>query len=209
MRALISVSSKEGIVEFGHALMTEHDAIVVSTGKTYDAISVDKPSRGTLMKVSDITGFPEIMDGRVKTLHPTIFAGILARRDNPDDMAAIERLACPPIDIVVVNLYPFQATADKEGVTHDELIENIDIGGPSLVRAAAKNFKDVIVVVDPWDYPEVLRHLREDRDDLQFRANLALKAFRHTADYDTAISTELHGWITMDGVSFVRTAEIC
>src|SRR5438874_436581 len=147
-RALLSVSDKRGIVEFGRALTTRGYEIV-STGGTARALAgAGVPVRN----IAEVTGFPEMMDGRVKTLHPRIHGGILARRDRPDDRTALAEHDIQPIDIVAVNLYPFEETARKPGVTFDELAEQIDVGGPSMVRAAAKNFRDVLVVVDPADY---------------------------------------------------------
>ena len=138
-----------------------------------------------------------MLDGRVKTLHPEIHGGILARRSHADDLDALERHGIGLIDVVVVNLYPFEATAKKPGVTFDELVENIDIGGPSMVRAAAKNFRDVLVVVDPADYPRVLAAL-DGGPDLAFRYDLMRKAIAHTGAYDTAISATL-ATISPDG----------
>jgi phosphoribosylaminoimidazolecarboxamide formyltransferase/IMP cyclohydrolase len=142
--------------------------------------------------VSDVTGFPEMMDGRVKTLHPAVHGGILARRSRPDDLAAIEAHGIRPIDLVVVNLYPFAKAASDPATPFDSLVEEIDIGGPSLVRAAAKNFRDVLVVVDPADYPRVLEELAHDGGPaLEFRFGLMQKAFEHTAQYDGMIAVTL------------------
>src|SRR5687767_6332443 len=144
------------------------------------------------MNVSDVTGFPEMMDGRVKTLHPAVHGGILARRHRPDDLSAIEAQGIRPIDLVVVNLYPFAAAAANPDTPFDALVEEIDIGGPSLLRAAAKNFRDVLVVVDPADYPRVLDELaREGGPTLAFRFGLMQKAFEHTAQYDGMIAFTL------------------
>src|SRR5579884_2089442 len=151
-RALISVSDKTGIVELARGLASRGYEIV-STGGTARTLA-DAGIRVT--NVSEITGFPEMMDGRVKTLHPNVHGGILARRDHPDDMQAIAAHGIQPIDLVIVNLYPFAETAKRPGVSFDELMEQIDIGGPSMVRAAAKNFGDVLVVVHPSDYAAVL-----------------------------------------------------
>lgn len=205
MRALISVSDNTGVVEFAHALMSEYDAIIVSTGGTFEEIKASAPT-GKLFKVSDLTGFPEIMDGRVKMLHPKIFAGILARHSNRDDLAEIDWLGCPPMDIVVVNLCLFAKTALKDGVTFDELVEEIDIGRPALIRAAAKNFRDVVVVVDPEDYSGVLQRLHDWSLNLDFRFRLALKALGHTATYDRQIADELVRWEPDQSGSFVVTA---
>src|SRR4029079_13349819 len=151
-RALLSVSDKTGIAEVGRGLAARGFELV-STGGTARALS---DADLAVTNVSDVTAFPEMMDGRVKTLHPKIHGGILARRDHPDDLAAAAAHGIGLIDVVIVNLYPFAATAKKPGVTFEELVEQIDIGGPSMVRAAAKNFKDVLVVVNPSDYPRLL-----------------------------------------------------
>ena len=185
MRALISVSDKTGLLPFATALAGRGWEIV-STGGTAKSLA-DAGLHVT--GISDITKFPEMMDGRVKTLHPAVHGGILARRHRADDLAAIGAQGITPIDLVVVNLYPFQETSKKPGVTFDELIENIDIGGPSMVRSAAKNFRDVLIVVSPSDYDSVLHQLeRPDGPSLDFRYQLMRKAFMHTAFYDSAIA---------------------
>src|SRR6266487_3844609 len=143
-----------------------------------------------LLSVSDITGFPEMMDGRLKTLHPALHGGILARRDRPDDLEALARHGIGLVDVVVVNLYPFGKAAANPATAFDALVEEIDIGGPSLVRAAAKNFRGVLVVVEPSDYPRLLAALDES-PTLEFRFELMLRAFAHTAEYDTTIATTL------------------
>jgi phosphoribosylaminoimidazolecarboxamide formyltransferase/IMP cyclohydrolase len=147
----------------------------------------------TVTEVGDYTGFPEMLDGRVKTLHPKIHAGILARKDLPEHMAAMEKAAIPTIELVVVNLYPFTQTVARPGFTFDEAIENIDIGGPAMVRAAAKNYKSVAVVTDPADYAPVLAEIKSSSDAVspEYRFRLACKAFSHTAAYDSAISNYL------------------
>jgi phosphoribosylaminoimidazolecarboxamide formyltransferase/IMP cyclohydrolase len=181
-RALLSVSDKTGITDFARSLSARGFEIV-STGGTAKALA----SAGiATIGVSDLTGFPEMMDGRVKTLHPAIHGGILARRDRPDDLASLARLGFGLVDLVVVNLYPFAAAAANLATPFDALVEEIDIGGPSLVRAAAKNFRDVLVVVSPADYPTVLQALDEG-PTLTFRHQLMLKAFAHTAAYDATI----------------------
>jgi phosphoribosylaminoimidazolecarboxamide formyltransferase/IMP cyclohydrolase len=185
-RALLSVSDKTEIVSLAHGL-TARGFEIISTGGTARTL-VDAGLAVT--GVSDLTGFPEMLDGRVKTLHPTIHGGILARRSHAEDLDALTRHGIGLIDLVVVNLYPFEATAKKAGVTFEELIENIDIGGPSMVRAAAKNFRDVLVVVDPADYPRLLQAL-DAGPDLAFRYDLMRKAIAHTAAYDMAISATL------------------
>src|SRR5438128_5219651 len=149
-RALLSVSNKTGIVDVARGLVARGFELV-STGGTARTLA---GAGLAVINVSDITGFPEMMDGRVKTLHPLIHGGILARRDHPDDLAAAASHGIGLVDVVIVNLYPFADTARKAGVTVDELIEQIDIGGPSMVRAAAKNFRDVAVIVDPTRYSE-------------------------------------------------------
>ncbi len=188
-RALISVHNKEGLIDFARGLK-DLGWEIISTGGTARAM------RGAgieVREVSDITGFPEILDGRVKTLHPVIHAGILARRDIPEHMETLEKMGIRKIDLVAVNLYPFKEVSKRKDATFDEIIENIDIGGPTMVRASAKNFRDVIVVVDPKDYPWIVNTLKEKGDlSLRERFALARKAFHHTASYDAAISNLLH-----------------
>ncbi len=187
MRAIISVSDKAGVTDFARAL-SQLGFEVFSTGGTKKALAeAGVPVRG----VSDITGFPEILDGRVKTLHPMVHGGILARRDMASHMEELARNNIETIDLVAVNLYPFVQTVAKEGVTLADALENIDIGGPTMVRAAAKNFPSVIVVVDPTDYPLVLEGLKRGSIDLAERKRLAQKAFQHVAVYDTAIAQYL------------------
>ncbi|MDD4987025.1 MAG: bifunctional phosphoribosylaminoimidazolecarboxamide formyltransferase/IMP cyclohydrolase [Dehalococcoidales bacterium] len=187
MRAIISVSDKAGVTDFARAL-SQLGFEVFSTGGTKKALAeAGVPVRG----VSDITGFPEILDGRVKTLHPMVHGGILARRDMASHMEELARNNIEAIDLVAVNLYPFVQTVAKDGVTLTDALENIDIGGPTMVRAAAKNFPSVIVVVDPTDYPLVLEGLKRGSIDLAERKRLAQKAFQHVAVYDTAIAQYL------------------
>ena len=194
MRALLSVSDKQGLVPFARAL-ADLGWELVSTGGTARALA---DAGLPVTNVSDVTGFPEMMDGRVKTLHPRVHAGILARRQRPDDLAALAAHDITPIDLVVVNLYPFARAAEREETTVDDLIEEIDIGGPSMVRAAAKNFRDVLIVVDPMDYPAVLDALdTPDGPPLSFRFELARRAIAHTAAYDTMIAGTL-GLIQVD-----------
>ena len=190
MRALLSVSDKTDVVELARGLAAR-DVELVSTGGTAQVIA----EAGLAVRaVSDVTGFPEMMDGRVKTLHPAIHGGILARRGRPDDLEAISGQGIHPIDLVVVNLYPFARTAASRETTFAQLIEQIDIGGPSMVRAAAKNFEDVLVVVDPADYPAVLAALDDESGpDLGWRFTLAQKAFAHTARYDATIAAMKKG----------------
>ena len=184
-RALISVSDKKGIVEFCRAL-AQLDIELVSTGGTAALLRENQiPAKD----VSEFTGFPEMMDGRVKTLHPKIHGGVLALRDNPEHLAQMKEHGIRPIDLVVVNLYPFEATVAR-GAPFEEIVENIDIGGPSMVRAAAKNHQHVGVVVDPADYPSILTELRNNDRSLSpaTRFKLFAKAFQHTASYDGAVS---------------------
>ena len=182
-RALISVSDKTGIVDFARTL-AEHGVELLSTGGTYAALAEAGIS---VTEVSAHTGFPELMDGRVKTLHPVIHGGILARRDR--DAAVMSEQGIAPIDLVVVNLYPFEATVAGEDCTLELAVENIDIGGPAMLRAAAKNHRDVLVVVDPQDYGELLAELDKNRTtELELRRRYAVKAFRHTARYDAMVA---------------------
>ncbi len=184
-RALISVSDKKGIVEFCRAL-SDFGIELVSTGGTASLLRENKVA---VKDVSELTGFPEMMDGRVKTLHPKVHGGILALRDNPEHLAKMKEHGIAPIDLVVANLYPFEATVAR-GAPFEEIVENIDIGGPSMVRAAAKNHQQVGVVVDPEDYGSILAELKENNGSLSpaTRFRLFTKAFQHTAHYDGAIS---------------------
>lgn len=187
-RAMISVSDKTGVVEFAKGL-TELGFEIISTGGTARALSDVGIS---VIPVSDITGFPECLDGRVKTLHPKIHAGVLAMRSNPEHMEQLKALEVETIDVVAINLYPFRETIMKEGVTLEEAIENIDIGGPTMIRAAAKNYQDVAVVVDPADYQTVLDEYKANGEvSKETKFELAYKVFEHTASYDTLISTYL------------------
>jgi phosphoribosylaminoimidazolecarboxamide formyltransferase/IMP cyclohydrolase len=187
-RALVSVSDKTGIVEFARALAAR-GVEIISTGGTAKALADGGIS---VIGISDVTGFPEMLEGRVKTLHPKVHGGILADRDKPDHMATIEEHGISPIDLVVVNLYPFAKTVANPNVTIEDAIENIDIGGPSMVRSAAKNHHGVAIVVDPSDYAIVLDEL-EQRGTLALatRRRLAAKAFAHTAAYDSGIADYL------------------
>ena len=187
MRAIISVSDKTGVTDFAQGL-SRLGFDIFSTGGTKKALAEAKvPVKG----VSEITGFPEILNGRVKTLHPAVHGGLLAKRDLPAHMAELAENKIEVIDLVAVNLYPFVQTVAKEGVTLDDALENIDIGGPTMIRAAAKNFPSVVVVVDPADYQLVLEKLKGGGLDLAERKRLAQKAFQHVAVYDTAISQYL------------------
>ncbi|PMP77044.1 MAG: bifunctional phosphoribosylaminoimidazolecarboxamide formyltransferase/inosine monophosphate cyclohydrolase [Sulfurihydrogenibium sp.] len=187
-RALISVSDKTGIVEFAKELVNLGYQIVSSSGTAKHL----KENGIEVLEVSQITGFPEILDGRVKTLHPKIHGGILAIRDNPQHLKQLNENDITPIDIVAINLYPFEETV-KKGADLDEIIENIDIGGPAMVRAAAKNYKFVTIITDPNDYETVIKELKENGDvSIDTRKLLSLKAFRHTALYDSIIATVLN-----------------
>jgi phosphoribosylaminoimidazolecarboxamide formyltransferase / IMP cyclohydrolase len=184
-RALISVSDKTGVAELAGALISRGWEII-STGGTARAL---RESGIATRDVADVTGFPEMLDGRVKTLHPGVHGGLLARRDVPEHMEALATHDIEPIDLVAVNLYPFRETAARSGVRPEEVIENIDIGGPSMLRSAAKNFESVYVVVDPVDYQKVLDSLDAKTDDLDLRRLLAEKTYAHTAAYDSAIAS--------------------
>jgi len=186
-RALISVSDKRGIVGFAEGLVALGWEII-STGGTHGAL---KKAGVPVIAVDSVTGFPEILDGRVKTLHPAIHAGLLARRDIPQHMTAITERGIVPIDLIAVNLYPFRETIAKPGVSFEDAVENIDIGGPSMLRSAAKNHESVIVIVDPTDYQPVLSMLRSGGVDAACRRAFAAKVFGHTADYDGAIARYL------------------
>ena len=202
MRALISVSDKTGIVDFVRGLV-DLGWEIISTGGTSKAL---KESGISVKDVSDITGFPEIMDGRVKTLHPAVHGGLLALRDNSEHMAKIKELGIEPIDLVCVNLYPFEATIAKPEVELHDVIENIDIGGPSMVRSAAKNYRDVIIVVDPGFYPAILDNLRSQGSlPLELKEDLAVQAYSHTARYDAIISNYLAKKIGSNKESFMNT----
>lgn len=187
-RVLISVSDKTGIVEFAQKI-SALDFEIVSTGGTYNVL---KDSEIPVINISDVTGFPECLDGRVKTLHPKIHAGLLAVRDSDEHMKQIKELDVELIDLVVVNLYPFKQTILKENVELEEAIENIDIGGPTMLRAAAKNYKYVSVVIDPSDYDKVIDEIKSN-GKVSEKTNfyLAAKVFNHTAHYDTLIANYL------------------
>src|SRR5215467_14600074 len=188
-RVLISVTDKTGIVDFARGLSAA-GAEIISTGGTARMI---RENGVAVCDVSEVTGFPEMLDGRVKTLHPKIAGGILAMRGSQEHMRAIAEHGIAPIDMVVVNLYRFEDVAAKAGATLEELIENIDIGGPTMIRAAAKNYQDVAVVVSPADYRAITEELRTSNSVLSHETKwrLAKKAFRTTADYDSAISGRL------------------
>ena len=189
-RAIISVSDKSGIVDFAKDL-SELGIELISTGGTYRLL---KENGLDVVEVSDVTGFPEMLDGRVKTLHPKIHAGILARRDLQDHMQAIKDKGIEPIDMVVINLYPFKETVLKEGSTLEDIVENIDIGGPSMIRAAAKNYHSVAVVTSPSQYQPILEQLRDKGElDDALLSRLMSEAFFTTSNYDAMIASQMNG----------------
>ncbi len=186
MRALISVSDKRGIVEFATAL-SKMGWEIIATGGTMKTL---REAGLTIINISDITGFPEICDGRVKTLHPKVHGGLLGRRDLEDHMHQLEENGIETIEMVCVNLYPFEATIARDNVTMEDAVENIDIGGPSMLRSAAKNFRDVTVVCDPDDYAGILKEIKESGNTTPAtRLRLSAKAYTHTAEYDSHIAT--------------------
>jgi len=188
-QALISVSDKTGVLEFARELAAMN-VNILSTGGTAKLLA---DSGIKVTEVADYTGFPEMLDGRVKTLHPKVHGGILARRDLPEHVAALDKHGIPTIDMVVVNLYPFQQTVAKDQCTLEEAIENIDIGGPTMLRSSAKNHKDVIVICDPVDYVSVISELKDRKGEVSYdtKFKLAKKVFAHTAQYDGAITNYL------------------
>jgi phosphoribosylaminoimidazolecarboxamide formyltransferase / IMP cyclohydrolase len=185
-RALLSVTDKSGLVEFGEFL-AEHGVEILSTGGTAKIL---RESGVPVVEVSDYTGFPEMLDGRVKTLHPKIHGGILGRRDLASHKEQMEKHGIAPIDLVVVNLYQFEKAVAQPGCTLEDAIENIDIGGPTLLRASAKNYEAVTVVVDPADYPKIIQEMKANKGATRVatRFQLARKVFALTSAYDTAIS---------------------
>ncbi|KAI4382108.1 hypothetical protein MLD38_008112 [Melastoma candidum] len=194
--ALISLSDKTDLAFLGNGLQ-ELGYTLVSTGGTSSAL---ENAGLAVTKVEQLTSFPEMLDGRVKTLHPLIHGGILARRDLKHHMDALDQHGIGKFDVVVVNLYPFyEKVTSSASIDFEDGIENIDIGGPAMIRAAAKNHKDVLVVVDSQDYPALLEFLKSNEDDLQFRRKLAWKAFQHVASYDSAVSEWL--WKQQSSVS--------
>jgi len=188
-RAILSVSNKKGIVEFARAI-NSMGVEILSTGGTAKAL---RDAGIPVKDVSEHTGFPEMLDGRVKTLHPKVHGGLLSRRDNPKDMEEIKKHGIDTIDMVVVNLYPFEETISRPVVSFAEAIENIDIGGPAMLRSASKNFQDVAVIVDPSDYEKIVEEIKNLKGDLSYmtRLELAKKVFRHTSKYDTIIADYL------------------
>src|SRR6267154_6748982 len=201
-RALISVSNKKGVAAFARAL-EKQGVDIISTGGTAELL---RKEGVPVRDISSFTDFPEVLEGRVKTLHPRVHGGLLYKRGNPLHEAQAKECGFQPIDLVVVNLYPFEATIAKPGVTLEEAIEQIDIGGPSMIRSAAKNYESVTVVVDPADYDPVLENIRDNKGEttLKLRERLAIKAFVRTANYDRAISSFLNKEQTTDA-SFSQT----
>ena len=193
-RVLISVFEKENIVEFANELV-KLGWEIISTGGTYKIL---KESGLNIIEVDEVTNFKEILNGRVKTLHPYIHSGILYKRNEQNHVETVENLGISSIDMVVNNLYPFEKVLNSENKTHEDLIENIDIGGPSMIRAAAKNYNDVSIVVDPKDYSEIIRRLKEDKLDKDFRLYLSCKAFNYTAYYDALISSYFNDLLNID-----------
>lgn len=189
MRALLSVSNKDGIVDFGRELIGLGYELI-STGGTYQALDT---AGLDVLQVSEVTGSPEMLDGRVKTLHPKIHGGILARRDIESHRQQMEEFGIVGIDLVAVNLYPFEATVQQTGISEPDVIENIDIGGPAMVRAAAKNFADVIIITDPTDYESVIVQLQANAVSHEIRKALAAKAFGHVSTYDALVAEYLRG----------------
>src|SRR5512139_3685342 len=188
-RALFSLSDKTGAVELAKAL-SAHGVTIISTGGTARSL---RESGVAVTEVADVTGFPEMMDGRVKTLHPKIHGAFLALRDNAEHVASMNEHGIEPIDMVVINLYPFEATVAKEDVVLEEAVENIDIGGPAMIRSASKNWRDVAVVTDPRLYPEIIEEFEANDGSLSLetRQRLATLAYTRTASYDLAISSYL------------------
>lgn len=188
-RAIISVSDKKGIVEFAKQL-NSMGVEIISTGGTAKAL---KDSGVAVKEISDYTGFPEMLDGRVKTLHPKVHGGLLFRRNNPKDLEETKEYGIEPIDMIVVNLYPFEQTIAKPDVTFDDAIENIDIGGPTMLRSASKNFQSVVVVTDANDYEKIISEMKASSGEISFktRLGLAAKVFRLTSRYDNAITDYL------------------
>lgn len=208
-RALISVSNKTGIVEFAKEL-EKLGVQIISTGGTAKLL---KEQGLKVTGISEVTGFPEILDGRVKTLHPNIHSGLLAIRDKEEHLKQIEELGIQPIDLVVVNLYPFKETISKPNVSYEEAIENIDIGGPTMLRSAAKNHTFVTVVVDASDYSLILNEMKNGKVTLETKKRLAAKVFRHTAAYDALIAEYLtkqtgEDWPDQYTVTYERTQEL-
>lgn len=200
MRALLSVSNKDGIVDFGKELAALGWELI-STGGTYKALS---DAGLEVLQVSEVTGSPEMLDGRVKTLHPKIHGGILARRDMDSHIQQMEEHGIRGIDLVAVNLYPFESTVQQEGLSDQDVVEQIDIGGPAMLRAAAKNFAHVVIVTDPTDYSSVIEQLKKGNIDSQSRRSLAAKAFGHVSTYDSLVAE----WMRADENPFPNELSI-
>jgi phosphoribosylaminoimidazolecarboxamide formyltransferase/IMP cyclohydrolase len=201
MRALISVSDKTGVAEFAKDLQ-QLGWEIIATGGTMKLLQ-DKGIN--VINISDITGFPEICDGRVKTLHPNVHGGLLARRDDKKHLQALKENNIEFIDMVCVNLYPFRETIAKPDVTIEDAIENIDIGGPSMLRSAAKNYNDVTVVCDPNDYSQIISEIRESGNTTpDTRLQLSAKAFAHTAGYDAMIATYMQNVVPLQDKLFLN-----
>lgn len=205
MRALVSVSDKRGVVEFAKALQ-DLGWEIIATGGTMTKL---RENGVNVINISDVTGFPEICDGRVKTLHPKVHGALLGRRDLADHLAQLEENGIQTIEMVCVNLYPFEATIAKKDVTMEDAVENIDIGGPSMLRSAAKNFRDVTVVCDPSDYDHILSEIRENGNtNLETRLKLSAKAYTHTALYDSHIATYMRKQAGLDEKLFLAFDEV-
>lgn len=203
-RALISVSDKTNLIPFAQFLESMGVEILSTGGTARELRKADIE----VIDVSDYTGFPEILDGRVKTLHPKVHGGLLFLRNNPKHVEVANVHGILPIDLVVVNLYPFEATVAKPGVAHEEVIENIDIGGPSMIRSAAKNYQSVTVIVDPADYDKVCTEMTDKGfTTLELRERLALKVFSVTEKYDDVISNYLHKRVR-DGMNPTFTRDL-
>ncbi|HEY9704597.1 MAG TPA: bifunctional phosphoribosylaminoimidazolecarboxamide formyltransferase/IMP cyclohydrolase, partial [Allocoleopsis sp.] len=209
--ALLSVSDKSGLIDFARQLVEDFDFEIISSGGTAKSLQ----SAGiSVTKVADYTGSPEILGGRVKTLHPRIHGGILARKNLPEDLADLANNNIRAFDLVVVNLYPFQQTISKENVTLAEAVEQIDIGGPAMIRASAKNFAHLTVLSNPLQYAQYLQELRDNNGEvsLTFRQNAALAAFQHTAIYDQAIAAYLSAQFTQNNLeqseTFIKSGKL-
>ena len=201
MRALISVSDKRGVVEFARSLR-ELGWEVIATGGTMKLL---RDSGVEVLNISDVTGFPEICDGRVKTLHPKVHGGLLARRDDPEHLRALKENGIGFIDLVCVNLYPFRETIARPGVEMAEAIENIDIGGPSMLRSAAKNWVDVTVVCNPDDYDRIMSEIRASGNtEKATRLRLSAEAYTHTAQYDAMIAAYMRAQAGLDEKLFLE-----
>jgi phosphoribosylaminoimidazolecarboxamide formyltransferase / IMP cyclohydrolase len=188
-KVIISVSNKAGILEFARELST-FGVEILSTGGTAKSL---RESGLSVKDISEYTGFPEMLDGRVKTLHPKVHGGLLGRRSNPEHVSKMKEYQIDPIDMIIVNLYPFEETVAKKDCTLEDAIENIDIGGPTMLRSAAKNYEDVTVVVDPADYPKIIAEMQANNGVVSRATNfyLAKKVFQRTSQYDTAITQYL------------------